>query len=152
MSVLFVKILFIILIKINAFAFIKTKTITTTNQLIRSNKYMHIMMDPSVCFPEEDDYNKKINNMLIDKLYYLYDNDYDYEDYFSKPLYTLVWHDCEKCKRLLNHMELLKLKKIYVNTNYDFNTNYDLQNPLLFKDDKYISDDLFEIYEEIYKN
>ena len=159
MSVLFVNILFIILIKINSFSLVKPKIYN--NQLIRSNKYIHIMMDSSVCFSEEDDYNKKIYNLLMDKLYYVYDYDndnydYDSENIFEKPLYTLVWHDCEQCKKLLNDMELLQLKKIYLDTKYDFNDfgnlYDDLQKPLLFKDENYISDDLFEIYEEIYKN
>lgn len=165
MSVLFVNILMIILIKINSFSLVKSKIYN--NQLIRSNKYIHIMMDSSVCF-SEDNYNKKIYNLLMDKLYYVYDYDndndndnydYDSENIFEKPLYTLVWYDCEQCKKLLNDMELLQLKKIYLNTKYEFDEfdefsdlNNNLQKPLLFKDENYISDDLFDIYEEIYKN
>jgi hypothetical protein len=80
----------------------------------------------------------------------------NYNIIIQKPLYTLIWYDCEKCKKLLDDMDKLNLKNIYINGGYYF---YDITNseglfddPLLYKDDDFIGDNLFDIYSEIYKN
>ena len=124
-------------------------------KIILTQKYM--ISTSTIDYPEEDDYNKKkLKDLLMDKLTYEYEQkNYDNENNILKPLYTLIWYDCEKCKKLLYDMELLQLKKIYINAKYFDkvnNLNTDFKNPLLFKDDNYISDELFEIYEEIYNN
>lgn len=100
------------------------------------------------CFPEDD--NHKPNKYNIN--YQL--NNYDYIHDDTKPLYTLIWYDCEKCKKLLKDMEELNLKKIYINGGYYFydisNSEGDFNDPLLYKDDELIGDNLFDIYSEIY--
>jgi hypothetical protein len=126
-------------------------------KIILTQKYMISISTSTIDYPEEDDYNKKkLKDLLMDKLTYEYEQkNYDNENNILKPLYTLIWYDCEKCKKLLYDMELLQLKKIYINAKYFDkvnNLNTDFKNPLLFKDDNYISDELFEIYEEIYNN
>jgi len=80
----------------------------------------------------------------------------NYNIILEKPLYTLIWYDCEKCKKLLDDMDKLNLKNIYINGGYYFyditNTEGLFDDPLLYKDDDLIGDNLFDIYNEIYKN
>jgi hypothetical protein len=53
-------------------------------------------------------------------------------------------------------MEILNLKKIYINGNHYFydmfiNTN-EFNKPMLYKDEVFIGVELFDIYSEIYRN
>jgi hypothetical protein len=61
----------------------------------------------------------------------------------DESLYTLIWYNCEQCKKLLADMESLNLKTLYI--------NIDINKPLLYKDDEFIAEELFDIYKEIYK-
>jgi hypothetical protein len=72
------------------------------------------------------------------------------------PLYTLIWYDCKSCKKLLRDMEELRLKHVYVNGGEYF---YDIEDidskfntPLLYKEEVFIGDNLFDIYAEIYRD
>jgi hypothetical protein len=98
------------------------------------------------CF-SDDENNNKINNKILF-------NNYDYIENDDKPLYTLIWYDCEKCAKLLKDMEELNLKKIYINGGYYFydisDSEGDFNDPLMYKDDELIGDNLFDIYTEIY--
>jgi hypothetical protein len=99
------------------------------------------------CFPDDEENKKKINyKMLFNNCNYIDDDD--------KPLYTLIWYDCKKCAQLLKDMEDLNLKKIYINGGYYFydisNSEGDFNDPLLYKDDVLIGDNIFDIYSEIY--
>ena len=71
------------------------------------------------------------------------------------PLYTLIWYDCDSCKKLLHDMENLRLKNVYINGGEYFYENYDIEynfnTPLLYKEDIFIGDNLFDIYAEIYR-
>ena len=94
------------------------------------------------CFPEENNMSKrnKIENVVYD---------------MEKPFYTLIWYDCPKCRDLVFEFEKLHLKYVYINGNIYFNdimkkTN-EFNNPLLYKEEELIGDNLFDIYEEIYK-
>ena len=93
------------------------------------------------CFPE--DHEPKKSN----KLHYEYLPD--------KPLYTLIWYDCESCKKLLHDMENLQLKNVYINGGSYFYDIEDIDNkfntPLLYKEEVFIGDNLFDIYAEIYR-
>jgi hypothetical protein len=100
-------------------------------------KRKNIVINPLI---NENDPLLKVNNELLKE---------------EKPLYTLIWYDCPKCKALISEMEKLDLKHIYINGGYYF---YDITDetsqfntPLMYKDDEYIGDNLFDIYEEIYK-
>jgi hypothetical protein len=51
-------------------------------------------------------------------------------------------------------MEKLQLKHIYINGGYYFYDTTDIhsefQDPVLYKEDEFIADNLFDIYNEIY--
>ena len=106
------------------------------------------------CFPEDEENMRKIVYDLMLENWVLH------EDYFTceanNPIYTLLWYDCEECNNLLESMHKLQLSTNYINGEinlYDF-TKIDFTEikPLLYKDDEFIGDNLFDIYEEIYKN
>jgi hypothetical protein len=114
-------------------------------------------------FSEDDDsMRKKRKNIVINPLIHnplLNENNENNENnrliMEEKPLYTLIWYDCPKCKELISEMERLDLKHLYINGGYYF---YDItddtsqfNSPLMYKDDDFIGDTLFDIYEEIYK-
>lgn len=101
------------------------------------------------CFPNDDENNnKRMNKILF--------NNYDFIDNDEKPLYTLIWYDCKKCAKLLKDMEELNLKNIYINGGYYFydisNSEGDFNDPLLYKDDELVGENLFDIYSEIYNS
>jgi len=105
------------------------------------------------CFAEEEDENKiskKINDMLVNKIS-IANTKHD----FDKNLYTLVWYDCKECKTLIENIEKLNLKFIYVNGGsyfYEIDDNVNPFNtPLFYKDDLFVADNIFDIYAEIYK-
>lgn len=100
-------------------------------------------------FPEEynDETNKNkkiIKELLLNKL------EIENQEYHNKPLYTVIWYDCDQCRILLEDMEKLNLKKIYLN--YDTTVDSEFTKPLLYKDDEFIGDNLFDIYKEIYSS
>ena len=91
------------------------------------------------CFQEDDNIPKKYN--IIKEI--------------EPPLYTLIWYDCESCKKLLQDMEDLRLKNVYINGGEYF---YDIEDadskfntPLMYKEDVFIGDNLFDIYAELYR-
>jgi len=92
------------------------------------------------CFPPDP--SKK------NTIYYL-------EEEIDKPFYTLIWYDCPKCIELVSEMDYLNLEYTYVNGGiyfYDITDELsEFNNPVLYKDDIVIGDNLFDIYEEIYK-
>ena len=109
----------------------------------KTNKINYRYM--KTCYSEEDEFNNKkkfnkINNNLL----------------LNKNNYTLIWYDCPKCKELLKNMEELKINNNYINGGYYFyDTTYKYSKyntPLFYKNDIYIGDNLFDIYEEIYSN
>lgn len=78
--------------------------------------------------------------------------DPEYEDInFTTPLYTLVWYDCVECRDLLDLLSSNKQKIIYINGAYYFYDPDEKGLPLLYKDDMFISDELFEIYAELFR-
>ena len=94
------------------------------------------------CFSEDHEPKKKHKQIY-------------YEHLPEKPLYTLIWYDCEPCKKLLYDMENLQLKNVYINGGEYF---YDIEDidskfntPLLYKEEVFIGDNLFDIYAEIYR-
>jgi len=82
-------------------------------------------------------------------------SNYINRDLMEPPLYTLIWYDCESCKKLLQDMEDLRLKNVYINGGSYFYDIEDVDNkfntPLLYKEDVFIGDNLFDIYAELYR-
>ena len=100
-----------------------------------------------ICFPDDDSrkYNRNKNHAFIHP---------QLSEYYETPLYTLIWHDCDQCTELLINMNNLNLKNIYINGGFYFAdlTEDDsvFDEPLLYKDDELIGDNLFDIYNAIF--
>lgn len=108
-------------------------------RFIHKNKMNNCLKSRNVCFPDDDERPyRKVNNNEIES-----------------PLYTLIWYDCESCKKLLQDMEKLYIKHIYINGGEYFYENHEIDTffntPLLYKDEIFIGDNLFDIYSEIYR-
>ena len=71
----------------------------------------------------------------------------------NKPLYTLVWYNCEECKQLLRDVKRDNIKILYIDGSYYFfDENDETNTPLFYKNDELIATDLFGIYEELFYN
>ena len=106
------------------------------------------------CFsndPDDEDINK-YTKMLMGNAEIV--SEYNSISDYDKPLYTLIWYDCDKCRELLKNIKSLDLKHVYINGGYYFydtnDVNSDFQSPIMYKDDVFIGDTLFDIYKEIY--
>ena len=112
-------------------------------RFIHTNKMKYCL---STCFSEDgEDHKPKPMSK----------SNYINRDLVEPPLYTLIWYDCESCKKLLNDMENLRLKNVYINGGEYF---YDIEDadskfntPLMYKEEVFIGDNLFDIYAEIYR-
>jgi hypothetical protein len=143
----------VIIINIECFIFNinKNNYIQKLNAKLNAKTFKMLNFD-SICY-EEDDRRRRRNNKF-DKIDFI--NDRVEEDDDDKPLYTLIWYDCDQCKKLLDEMDSLNLKKLYINGGYYFyditDNNSEFNKPLFYKDDLFIGDELYEIYSEIYSN
>jgi hypothetical protein len=106
-----------------------------------------LQMQTSIRYSEDEDENKRNKKKQWHEHIPL--------NHDNQPLYTLIWYDCEQCKKLLNDMEDLCLKNVYINGGSYF---YDIEDvdskfntPLMYKEDIFIGDNLFDIYAEIYR-
>lgn len=106
-----------------------------------------LQMQTYIRYSEDEDANNKKKNKLFYEYLPLNEN--------NLPLYTLIWYDCEPCRKLLYEMEKLQLKNVYINGGSYFYDIDDIDSkfntPLMYKDDVYIGDNLFDIYAEIYR-
>ena len=105
--------------------------------------------------PSRKKQNKKLNIVEFETyLSGLHNND-EYTPTGNKineqTLYTLVWYDCKECEQLLEEVYKTGLQFIYIDGTYYF---YDPQlsdnKPLLYKDDEFLTDDIFDIYTELF--
>jgi hypothetical protein len=106
------------------------------------------------CFPEEDDMPRPYTNTHNTPNHVRIPLFIKRKD----PVYTLIWYDCEKCDLLQKTMKYKKIPFIYINegnyvseydekyTESEYNTN-----PMFYKDEEFIGDNLYDIYNEIYK-
>jgi hypothetical protein len=101
-----------------------------------------------------------------DKLKKKYSYNYDYSDFDSnnhiqeqqfippndeETIYTLIWFDCEDCRKILSDLKNDNKKIIYIDgTYYFFDENDETNTPLFYKNDELIATDLFSIYEELF--
>jgi len=99
--------------------------------------------------------NKKLNIVEFETyLSGLHNND----EYFpsgnlvnKQTLYTLVWYDCKECEQLLEEVYKTGLQFIYINgTYYFYDPELSDNKPLLYKDDEFFTDDIFDIYTELF--
>jgi len=111
-------------------------------KIFKNHTKLHLI---KTCFHDEEENNhrKKTNTIHT-------------HTHFKEQqiVYTLIWYDCHKCQQLLYHMDTLKINHNYINGGYYFfdttDTNSKFNKPLFYKDDTFISDELFDIYKEIY--
>ena len=108
-------------------------------------------------FQDDDEKRKKKYN------YYEFDSNFNKEQTGllnnakmddNETLYTLIWFDCEDCKKLINDLKNERKKILYINGgHYFFDVNDETNNtPLFYKNDDLIATDLFSIYEELFYN
>ena len=72
------------------------------------------------------------------------------DNHDNKPLYTLIWFNCEECDEIIKQMKVLNLKYIFINLNaLILKEDYDIF-PLLYKEEDCVGDNLFDIYKELY--
>ena len=115
---------------------------------IKIKKRLSLSLCIQTCFADDDDYyddeiQRKINVTNVN----------NYIPTSIDPLYTLLWYDCNECEELLEKLKSVYKKIIYINGSYYF---YDLNSkekgkPLLYKEDEFVSDEIFEIYEELFR-
>ena len=115
---------------------------------IKIKKRLSLSLCIQTCFADDDDYyddeiQRKINVTNVN----------NYIPTSIDPLYTLLWYDCNECEELLEKLKSVDKKIIYINGSYYF---YDLNSPekgkpLLYKEDEFVSDEIFEIYEELFR-
>ena len=109
-------------------------------RFIHTNKMKFCLREMHSCYYPEDDNRPKYNNIIKAT---------------EPPLYTLIWYDCDSCKKLLQDMEKLRLKNVYINGGEYFYDVEDIDSkfntPLLYKEEIFIGDNLFDIYAEIYR-
>ena len=119
-----------ILFFVNAFAFVMKTNYRKSTSFFK--------LRTTTCFPEEENNRRK--------------KELSYSSSYSEPIiYTLIWYDCLECKELLETMDSLRLTSNYINGGYYF---YDLSRkdnkPLFYRDNIFISDELYDIYAEIH--
>jgi hypothetical protein len=70
---------------------------------------------------------------------------------YEEAMYTLIWYDCKECKELLEYLIQTNTLITYINGSYYFYDKHVSDNkPLLYKHDEYVTDDIFEIYTELF--
>ena len=105
---------------------------------------------------ENDKRNKKYNYEYVSNF-----NNHNQEDQLimpnnenldgNEPLYTLIWFDCDDCKKLLRCLKNERKQILYINGGYYFfDENDETSTPLFYKNDDLIATDLFSIYEELF--
>jgi len=144
MLTLFLVDLIIILLCVEGFTYlIKNTGCNFKLSLRHRNHFMKTM-----CYDNDNDEKsyKKNRDMNMKKIVEM--------DLSDEPIYTLIWYDCPECKQLLDIMDQENKKSIYINASYYFyddNEDILVNKPLFYKDEEFISDDLFDIYMEIMK-
>lgn len=114
---------------------------------IKIKKRLSLSLCLQTCFVDDDDYHDEIQRKIN------FTNVNNYVHSSVDPLYTILWYDCDECKELLEKLKNVDKKIIYIDGSYYF---YDVNSkekgkPLLYKDDEFISDEIFEIYEELFQ-
>ena len=70
-----------------------------------------------------------------------------------ETLYTLIWFDCDDCRKLLEDVKNARKKILYIDGSYYFfDENDETNTPIFYKDDELIATDVFSIYEELFYN
>lgn len=121
-------IIFAILVSVTGFS----------SRWMKTNCFTKVCMS-SISYNDDDDIN--------------FMNKPEYKDinFTTTPLYTLVWYDCDECRELWNHLTTSNHKIVYINGGYYFYDPDEKGLPLLYKDDLFVSDKVFEIYAELFR-
>ena len=106
------------------------------------------------------------NNKRKKKYIYNYESDSNFNNHRKEEiipqnnkkldndtLYTLIWFNCEDCKKLLRDVKNERKKILYIDGSYYFfDENDETNTPLFYKNDDLIATDIFSIYEELFYN
>lgn len=108
-----------------------------SSRWMKTNCFTKVCMS-SVAYDDEDIHftNKPVYNDI---------------NFTTTPLYTLVWYDCTECRELWNLLTGSNHRIVYINGGYYFYDPDEKGMPLLYKDDLFISDQVFEIYAELFR-
>ena len=130
------------------------------NPIIKSKKIVSFSLCVKTCFADDHDSQNEDKNKQIrydEEMSKINFTNIDYHhdiDIISSSFYTLVWYDCAECKELLERISKENKKLIYINGGYYFYDIYNKENkgdPLLYKNDDFIADNIFEIYAELFQ-
>jgi hypothetical protein len=67
----------------------------------------------------------------------------------KKSLYTIVWYDCPQCRILLDDMNRRHVKYLFIENGLS-SEMYPNENPLIFRDSYFVSDNIPELYQDLY--
>ena len=77
--------------------------------------------------------------------------DYDLSAMMDKPLYVLVWHECKESTELLEYMENMNMNVLFIDSCVYFGIDNDMfekiEKPLLYSNDQFVANTLFDIYD-----
>ena len=142
---------------------ISCKTFTNGFAMLRRfpiKTQLNVRLTSTRFYDDADDKNKR-------KKYNYYEFDSNFNNHIRKEqtvllnnekldnnetLYTLIWFDCENCKKLINDLKNEGKKILYINGGHYFFDEDDETNntPLFYKNDELIATDVFSIYEELF--
>ena len=120
--------------------------VLNTRMIPFSKTKLNARLTSATCYDEDEN----------DKLRKKYS--YNQEHQFILPnneetMYTLIWFDCEDCRKILSDIKNDNKKIIYIDGSYYFfDENDETNTPLFYKDDELIATDVFSIYEELFYN
>jgi hypothetical protein len=125
-------------------------------------------------FDDEDDRNEKIKKKYNYNYHYyldsnsVSDSDFNFNNHIREEqgiisnneeldncelLYTLIWFDCEDCRKLLIDSKNNNNKILYIDGGYYFfDENDETNTPLFYKNSELVATDIFSIYEELFYN
>jgi len=128
-------------------------------KILFSKRKLNIILS-SILYDDADDNNLSKKNKYNYESYFNLNNNImeeknilktDKGGYNNDILYTLIWFDCDDCKKLLNDANKECKNVLYINGSYYFFDENDESNaPLFYKKDELIATDIFSIYEELF--
>lgn len=95
------------------------------------------------------------NNFNYKKMYCNLDEyiEFEKQPHIYNPKYTIIWHDCVSCRKLLSDLNKLLVNWEFIDNGYieEEKENFckTITQPLLFRENNYIGRDVFQLYLEL---
>jgi hypothetical protein len=128
-------------------------------KILFTKRKLNIILS-SIFYDDVDDASSSKKNKNNYESYFNFNNNIMEEQNILKTeegghnndiLYTLIWFDCDDCKKLLNDVNKECKNVLYINGSYYFfDENDESNSPLFYKNDELIATDVFSIYEELF--